>query len=73
MRPAMFAAIVLGLLVACDGPNGNVDPVSVQWMDWPAEVRFCCDGTGHGRHRTWSPRGVSAHLRDARADAGLHL
>jgi len=26
------------LLLACDGPNGKVDPVSVQWMDWPAEV-----------------------------------
>ncbi len=38
MRPAMFAAIALGLLVACDEPNGKVDPVSVQWMDWPAEV-----------------------------------
>jgi len=38
MRPAMFAAIALGLLLACDGPNGKVDPVSVQWMDWPAEV-----------------------------------
>jgi hypothetical protein len=34
----MFAAIALGLLLACDGPNGKVDPVSVQWMDWPAEV-----------------------------------
>jgi len=38
MRLAMFAAITLGLLLACDGPNGKVDPVSVQWMDWPAEV-----------------------------------
>ncbi len=37
MRP-MFAAIALGLAVACDEPNGKVDPVSVQWMDWPAEV-----------------------------------
>src|SRR5258705_4467709 len=38
MRPAMFAAIALGLLVACGEPSGKVDPVSVQWMDWPAEV-----------------------------------
>src|SRR5260221_2998660 len=38
MRSAMFAAIALGLAVACDEPNGKVDPVSVQWMDWPAEV-----------------------------------
>ena len=38
MRPAMFAAISLGLLLACDGPDRKVDPVSVQWMDWPAEV-----------------------------------
>jgi len=38
MRPTMFAAIAVGLLLACNGPNGNVDPVSVQWMDWPAEV-----------------------------------
>ncbi len=38
MRPAMFAATALGLLVACDEPSSKVDPVSVQWMDWPAEV-----------------------------------
>lgn len=38
MRPAMSAVISLGLLLACDGPSGKVDPVSVQWMDWPAEV-----------------------------------
>lgn len=38
MRPATFAAVSLGLLLACDGPKVNVDPVSVQWMDWPAEV-----------------------------------
>lgn len=38
MRPAVFAAISLGLLLACDGPDRKVDPVSVQWMDWPAEV-----------------------------------
>lgn len=38
MRPAMFAAISLGLLVACSEPNDVVSPVTVQWMDWPAEV-----------------------------------
>src|SRR6266481_3240836 len=38
MRPAMFAAIALGLLVACDEPSGKIDPVTVQWMEWPAEV-----------------------------------
>lgn len=38
MRPATFAAVSLGVVLACDGPSGKIDPVSVQWMDWPAEV-----------------------------------
>ena len=38
MRPAMFAAIALGVLLACGEPNDMVSPVTVQWMDWPAEV-----------------------------------
>jgi hypothetical protein len=29
----MFAAGSLGLLLACEGLNGKVSPVSVQWMD----------------------------------------
>jgi len=40
MRPALFATVCLGALIACDG-NGNgekVSPVTVQWMDWPAVV-----------------------------------
>jgi hypothetical protein len=38
MRPTMFAAISLGLVLACGEPNDTVSPVTVQWMDWPAEV-----------------------------------
>jgi len=34
----MFAAIALGVLLACGEPNDMVSPVTVQWMDWPAEV-----------------------------------
>ncbi len=37
MRPAVFATICLGLLAACE-PDAKIDPVTVQWMDWPAEV-----------------------------------
>lgn len=37
MRPAAFATLCLGLLAACE-PDAKVDPVTVQWMDWPAEV-----------------------------------
>ncbi len=37
MRPAMFATLCLGLFAACE-PNATIDPVTVQWMDWPAEV-----------------------------------
>src|SRR6266705_932154 len=36
MRPAMFATVCLGLLAACE--DAKVDPVTVQWMDWPVEV-----------------------------------
>ena len=38
MRPAVFATSCLGLLAACE-PSAKVDPVTVQWMDWPAEVK----------------------------------
>lgn len=39
MRPAVFAALCLGVLVACESNSNNqVTPVTVQWMDWPAEV-----------------------------------
>lgn len=37
MRPAVFATMCLGLLAACE-PDATIDPVTVQWMDWPAEV-----------------------------------
>lgn len=37
MRPAWFATLCLGVLAACDSGT-RVDPVVVQWMDWPAEV-----------------------------------
>jgi hypothetical protein len=40
MRPAAFATLCLGLFVACepDTTDTTIDPVTVQWMDWPAEV-----------------------------------
>jgi len=37
MRQAQSWVCVLGLLTACE-PNATIDPVTVQWMDWPAEV-----------------------------------
>jgi len=37
MRSAVFAMLSLGLLGACE-TNTKIDPVTVQWMDWPAEV-----------------------------------
>ena len=36
MRPAVFA--LLCLLLACQEPTTKVVPVTVEWMDWPAEV-----------------------------------
>lgn len=39
MRPAMFAMLCLGCLAACKADdNTTVNPVTVQWMDWPAVV-----------------------------------
>jgi hypothetical protein len=37
MRAAVFATLCLSLLAAC-GLDSKIDPVTVQWMDWPAEV-----------------------------------
>jgi hypothetical protein len=39
MRSAMFATLCLGLFAACDhATQSTVSPVTVQWMEWPAEV-----------------------------------
>jgi len=38
MRPAVLATLCLGALVACDSTSSQISPVTVQWMDWPAEV-----------------------------------
>ena len=38
MRPAMFVVWCLGFLVGCAPDNGKINSVTVQWMDWPAEV-----------------------------------
>lgn len=39
MRPAVFAMLCLGGLAACKADDNNtVNPVTVQWMDWPAVV-----------------------------------
>jgi hypothetical protein len=37
MRLASFAVITLAILAACD-PDSQISPVTVQWMDWPADV-----------------------------------
>lgn len=36
MRPAAF--VLLCCLLACEGPHTRVVPLTVEWMDWPAEV-----------------------------------
>jgi hypothetical protein len=36
MRPAVF--VLLCILLACQEPATRVVPVTVEWMDWPAEV-----------------------------------
>ena len=38
MRSAVFAALSLAWLLACEGPQADVSPVTVLWMDWPSEV-----------------------------------
>jgi len=37
MRHFAFATLCLSVLAACE-PDGKINPVTVQWMDWPAEV-----------------------------------
>jgi len=36
MRPAAF--VLLCCALACEEPNAKIDQVTVEWMDWPAEV-----------------------------------
>lgn len=38
MRPKVFAILCLGVLAACKTDDGPINPVTVQWMDWPAVV-----------------------------------
>jgi hypothetical protein len=38
MHPVVLAVLCLGCLVACKSDNASINPVTVQWMDWPAEV-----------------------------------
>ena len=39
MRPAMFVTLCLASFAACKSDSGDsVHPVTVQWMEWPAEV-----------------------------------
>ena len=39
MRPAMFVMVCFASIAACKSDSGNtVQPVTVQWMEWPAEV-----------------------------------
>lgn len=37
MRPAAFATVCFAALGACESDT-EIGPVTVQWMDWPAEV-----------------------------------
>lgn len=34
-----FACAAVLVLAACQGPDSEINPSVVQWMDWPAEVR----------------------------------
>src|SRR6267378_2606890 len=38
MRPISLVTLSLCVLAACSESNSRIDPVTVQWMDWPAEV-----------------------------------
>jgi hypothetical protein len=39
MRPAMFVGLCIASIAACKSDSGDtVQPVTVQWMEWPAEV-----------------------------------
>ena len=38
MRPAVFVVLCLGGFATCKPDNARINPVTVQWMDWPAEV-----------------------------------
>ena len=39
MRPAMFVMLCIASVAACKSDSGDtVQPVTVQWMEWPAEV-----------------------------------
>ena len=37
MRPAAYVALCLVSLGACE-PDSQISPVTVEWMDWPADV-----------------------------------
>jgi hypothetical protein len=38
MRRIVFACLVLASFAACTGPDSEVVPAQMQWMEWPAEV-----------------------------------
>lgn len=38
MRPFWSALAMLSILAACGGPNPQIEPVEVYWMEWPSEV-----------------------------------
>jgi len=38
MRPASFVLLLLVPAVACSEPDIRVEPVQVNWMEWPAEA-----------------------------------
>ena len=54
MRPAVFAVCLISL-GACSEESRNVRPVTIQWMDWPAEV-----GIGKGFRTRLIVSGVCA-------------
>jgi len=34
-----FVALLLAFVIGCQEPNADIAPVTVHWMDWPAEVK----------------------------------
>lgn len=38
MRPAVFTSIAIALILACDSSDLEVQPATIQWLEWPAEV-----------------------------------
>ena len=40
MRPAVFASFFAAFLASACGDSMRIEPVTVQWMDWPWQVAY---------------------------------